>query len=236
MTGLLLAGGFGTRIRDLHPGVPKPMIPIEGKPFLDWAMAYWRRQGITRFVLSLGHLADVAERYYRGHPDVFTLVEPRPLGTGGAIRHALSSGQLSDPFLAANGDSLVAADCRPAFELMASAPAADGVLLGVAVPDASRYGSLDFDPGTGRLRGFREKQPGAGVINGGVYLLRPRLVARFPAADPLSLEREAFPRLLAENVDLRVVPVTAPFLDIGTPESLGEASAFVRRVLCSDES
>lgn len=234
MTALLLAGGFGTRLRDRHPGVPKPMIPVEGKPFLEWIIAYWRRQGVSRFVISLGHLAEAAQRHFRDRAaepglEIATIVEPEAMGTGGAIRHAAGRVPLGDPFLVANGDSLVAADCHAAFELGAR-PEIDGVLLGVRVPDTSRYGSLDCAPG-GQLLGFREKQPGAGVINGGVYLLRQRLIGRFPPQTPLSIERDVFPHLLTEGVDLRVVPVTAPFLDIGTPESLEQAAAFVRRVM-----
>ncbi len=238
MTAVLLAGGFGTRIKDIHPGVPKPMIPIEGKPFLEWALGYWRRQGITRVVISLGHLAEVAQQYFAQRPadglDIAIVVEPRALGTAGAIQYVASQAGLSDPFVVANGDSLVAADCRPAFAL-ARQQGVEGVLLGVRVPDAARYGTLDTDSG-GKLLGFREKQPGAGVINAGVYVLRRHLIEQFPDREPLSIERDVFPELLARGAGLRVVAVTAPFLDIGTPESLAEASGFVRRVLCSDES
>lgn len=239
MTALLLAGGFGTRLRHLHSDVPKPMIAVEGKPFLEWVIQYWRRQKVTRFVVSLGHLAEVAQQYFDTRPkddcEIHTVVEREPLGTGGAIRYAASAVGLSDPFVVANGDSLVAADCSAAFDL-APRPEVDGIVLGVRVEDASRYGSLDIDPGQNRLLGFREKQPGAGVINAGVYWLKEPLISRFPGQNPLSIERDVFPELLRSGAHLRVVEVSAPFLDIGTPESLEQASGFIRRVLCSDES
>lgn len=229
-TAVLLAGGFGTRIKDVLPDVPKPMAPLEGKPFLEWVLRYWRGQGVNRFVVSLGHLAPVAQRYLAERPpdglEIESLVEPAPLGTGGAIRYAAAHAALGDPFLVANADSLAAADCRPAFECAARSEI-DAVILGLKVPDASRYGSLDTDP-HGNLTGFREKQPGVGLINAGVYILKRRLIDRFPPLTPLSLERDVFPALLASGARIAVVPAEAPFLDIGTRETLALAAAFVR--------
>jgi NDP-sugar pyrophosphorylase family protein len=214
-------------VRELYPGVPKPMIPVAGKPFLDWVLQYWAGQGIGRFLISLGHLAEVAEIYFEGRADVELVREPRPMGTGGAVRLAAQAvDHLGDPFIVANGDSLVAADIGEALRVIAQ-PAIDGVVLGVRVPDTSRYGSLAFSE-EGRLRGFGEKQPGAGAINAGVYFFRRRVLDWFPDEEPLSMETGVFPTLLARGADLRVVTVDAPFLDIGTPESVGEAEAFVR--------
>ena len=99
LTAVLLAGGFGTRIRELYPDVPKPMIPVLGEPFLEWALRYWKRQGVSRFVLSLGHLAEVAERYFAHRPEVATIRETTPLGTGGAVLFAAAEAPLSDPFV-----------------------------------------------------------------------------------------------------------------------------------------
>jgi len=230
LTVVLLAGGFGTRIRDLHPDVPKPMISVAGEPFLEWALRYWQSQGVSRAILSLGHLAPVAETWlqsrHSAHFEALTVTEPRPMGTAGAVRFAASQAELSDPFVVANGDSLVAAATQPAQQWLASGEA-DGVVLGVRVPDASRYGSLSISA-DGRLLGFREKQPGAGVINAGVYFFRLSLLDRFPEKTPLSMELDVFPALLDAGVNLRVLAVDAPFLDIGTPQSLAEAEGFIR--------
>ena len=101
---------------------------------------------------------------------------------------------------------------------------ADGVMVTRAVPDTARYGSVRADA-TGRITSFAEKQPGAGQINAGVYLLRHELLAGFPAARPLSLERDVFPGLIEKG--LRAHAVEAAFLDIGTPETLPQAEIFV---------
>jgi D-glycero-alpha-D-manno-heptose 1-phosphate guanylyltransferase len=230
LTAILLAGGFGTRIRELYPDVPKPMIPVSGKPFLEWAIQYWVRQGVRRFVISLGHLAEVAERYFASRPDdgleIVLVTEPHAMGTGGAVLYAGRVAELSDPFIVGNGDSLVLAETYAAQQRIAAA-GVDGVVLGVRVPDTSRYGSLAIGEDA-RLLGFREKQPGEGVINAGVYFFRRAVLDRFPAKQPLSMEVDVFPSLLNAGADLRVVAVDAPFLDIGTPESVVQAESFVR--------
>lgn len=91
--------------------------------------------------------------------------------------------------------------------------------------DASRYGTLTCDA-AGRLLVFAEKQPGAGVINAGVYLFRRRLLARFPAHRPLSFETDVFPRLIPD-CHIQTMVVDAPFIDIGTPASLVQAETFI---------
>lgn len=229
LTAILLAGGFGTRIRELYPDVPKPMIPVLGEPFLEWAIRYWKGQGVGRFVLSLGHLAEVAEQYFAGRTEVATVREPKALGTGGAVLFAAAEAPLSDPFVVANGDSLVLADVSAALAAIAR-DGVDGVVLGVEVEDTSRYGSLAMDE-AGRLLGFHEKRPGRGLINGGVYFFRRATLDRFPSKQPLSMETDVFPALLAGGADLRVVGVQAPFLDIGTPESVRQAEGFVQRLI-----
>ena len=226
---IVLAGGRGTRIAHLHPDVPKAMIPCLGRPFLEWVIQHFANQGVTQAVMSLGHLAEVAEAYFERRPadsvSIRTVREPAPLGTGGALRWAWETIPGADVILA-NGDSLLLADLGPASEIFAR-PEVDGVLLGVWQDDASRDGTLQVAV-DGRLLAFAEKQPGPGWANAGVYLLKNRLRERLPARSPLSLERDIFPQWLREACDLRVVGCRAPFLDIGTPETLKEAEAFLQ--------
>ncbi len=227
-TGILLAGGKGTRLRDRHPDLPKPMIPCGGRPFIECVIRYFASQGVSRFVVSLGHLAEIAEAYFRKRPKddvaIATVREPAPLGTGGGVRFAWDSIPESD-VLVANGDSLVVADLAPAFALFAR-PEVDAVLLGVSQDDASRYGTLCVDAG-GRLLAFKEKRPGAGLVNAGVYLLKWRLRETIAAGTPLSMETDVIPRWLADGRRILVQPCRAPFIDIGTPESLDTAAAFL---------
>ncbi|HUY93170.1 MAG TPA: sugar phosphate nucleotidyltransferase [Pirellulales bacterium] len=228
---IILAGGRGTRISHLEPHLPKPLIPAGGRPFIEWVIRHFQGQGVRRFVISLGHLAEVAEAHFRQRPDdelsIGTVREAEPLGTGGGFLFAQQAAGDADPLLLANGDSLVLADLAGAWRLLKD-PAVDGVVVGLHVDDAGRYGGLDIDD-EGRLLGFREKRPGAGLINAGVYCFRRRLLASFPRQTPLSMECDVFPALLRQGAKLAVHRCAAPFLDIGTPESLAEAEEFLVR-------
>ena len=121
-TVILLAGGFGKRLRHLHPELPKPLIPVAGRPFIDWIGLFWASQGVRRIVVSLGHLADAAERHFHsadcGDVEILTVREDEPLGTGGAVMHAARSHDCGDPFIVANGDSLVFGSMSEAWNLI----------------------------------------------------------------------------------------------------------------------
>jgi D-glycero-alpha-D-manno-heptose 1-phosphate guanylyltransferase len=229
---VILAGGLGTRVSHLLPGLPKPMAPVNGRPFLEWLVCYLARAGVRRVLISTGHFADAVARHFDPQPvrgvTVRCVPEPKPLGTAGGFLNAIADCPAPPPFwLILNGDSLAVTDLTSLVAPMAE-PSVNGVILGVKMPDASRYGTIVSSP-EGWLEGFREKQPGPGTINAGVYLLRASAVAKFPARTPLSFEREVFPALAATKARLRVMVAEAPFLDIGTPETLPQAAEFLRR-------
>ena len=151
--------------------------------------------------------------------------ELTPLGTAGGFLHCVAhTPKAPDVWLVANGDSLAIAPLNDLIGLMAD-PTTDAAVLGVKMPEASRYGTLTIAP-NGHLLGFAEKQPGAGTINAGVYLFRHQLLSRFPAKRPLSFETDIFPDLIA-RARLQASAMEAPFLDIGTPASLTQAEAFI---------
>lgn len=229
---VVLAGGFGTRIKHLLPNIPKPMAEVAEKPFLGWVLTYLQRQGIAQTLLSTGHLAQIIEEYAQKQPipdlELKCYPETSPLGTAGGFINAIKqSEQKPKAWLVLNGDSLIVTELAPLNQYLED-EGVEGVILGVSVPDASRFGSLVYDEQKTLLQ-FAEKQSGAGVINGGVYLLRDRLVQQFPKNFPLSFEYDVFPSLLQQKICLKVHPVEAPFLDIGTPDSLAQAESFIRQ-------
>ena len=126
-----------------------------------------------------------------------------------------------------NGDSLAPAPLDKMFASL-DEPEMAGAILGVRVADASRFGTI-LQNAAGDLTGFNEKKPGVGVINAGVYLFRASTIDSFPDKTPLSFETEVFPALVAGRVRLKVCVTGAPFLDIGTPESLPLAEVFIWR-------
>jgi len=231
ITAVVLAGGFGTRVKHLLPDIPKPMAMVCGRPFLDWVLLHLAREGITNVVLSTGHLAPVIANHY-SRPVVAGLrvqcvAESAPLGTaGGFLNAARGSGRTPRAWLVLNGDSLVFARLANVIPELTSNVV--GVIIGRAVPDATRFGTLRMDAGN-RLLGFEEKRPGQGVINAGVYLLRHELLSLFPDPRPLSFETDLFPNWVATQRILKVHTVSSPFLDIGTPETLAQAEEFIRQ-------
>jgi len=228
---VVLAGGFGTRLKNVLPELPKPMAPVAGKPFLEWVVRYLLKQGVNEVVISTGYRAEVVEKYFQTQPvpgaRVQCIAEPTPLGTAGGFLHCVRQSGLSpEGWLLLNGDTLAFASLARAMEALRD-PETGGVVFGREVPDTSRYGSLVTDAG-GRLIRFAEKQPGHGMISTGVYLFRAALVRKISGQIPLSLERDVFPALTASGTSLKVLRMDAPFLDIGLPETLREADDFVR--------
>ncbi len=228
MTAIILAGGLGTRIRAIHPTIPKPMILIAGRPFLEWQLEWLRTQGITEVILSLGYRAEAIFTHFQ-HPRVAgvttrCVTEDQPRGTAGAAR--LAAPHIATPWcLVCNGDSFCPADLAPLCAAThGDAPAA---LLVSRVEDARDYGTVLVDA-SGCVTGFLEKgvAGGAGVVNAGVYCLRTAWLRDLPATVPLSFERDVFPHMTPGA--LRAAITTTPFLDIGVPERLAVAAEFVR--------
>lgn len=226
---VILAGGFGTRIQHLFPTIPKPMVEVCGVPFIEWVIRFLAKQGVQDFSLSLGYRAESVEEYLKSRPqdglNIQVAREEIPLGTAGGFFHAMQKLSNCDAILATNGDSLLMANLAESLVDLHVKP--DAVIWGVKVPDCRRYGSLECDE-QGLLTAFREKQPGAGLINAGVYLFTRESLKSFPSKRPLSFETEVFPVLLAQGKNVAVIATDAPFIDIGTPETVVAAAAFIR--------
>jgi D-glycero-alpha-D-manno-heptose 1-phosphate guanylyltransferase len=230
ITAVVLAGGFGTRIRHLLGELPKPMAPVSGKPFIEWVVRYLAGQNIRRVILSTGYMAQTVQDHFQSQPiegiRVTCVPESAPLGTAGGFLHAIHGADLPPAaWLVLNGDSLTLVPLKEFFHSLNESECA---ISGVSVSDASRFGKISRNE-NGELRAFIEKEPGSGVINAGVYLFRGSVIKRFPQRTPLSFEMDVFPALLSQSVRIKVSVTSAPFLDIGTPESLPQAEGFVQR-------
>ncbi len=218
---LVLAGGFGTRLRAVVADVPKPMAPVAGRPFLELLLTLLARQGVQRAVLSLGHMAGLVQAHFGrafAGMEIVCETEPVPLGTGGAIRRCLAHCRGSAA-LVVNGDTLLDLDL----------PALHGhwaqhrrpVIIGRQEADTSRYGRLQSEGG--RLTGFAEKGAGGpGVINTGHYLLPTGLFDGHALPEAFSFESDFLvPKVQALGFDL--VMTTGRFIDIGVPEDYARA-------------
>jgi D-glycero-D-manno-heptose 1,7-bisphosphate phosphatase len=225
---VILVGGLGTRLGALTRDLPKPMIDVAGRPFLEYLLHEVGRHGFRRVVLLAGYQA---QRLIARFPqrcqissdielDLTHIVEPEPAGTAGALVHAAAV--LDEEFLLLNGDSLFD------FNLLdlLSQPVNGRWLAKLAlrkIPDASRYGTVTLSQS--RIVHFAERpeRSGPGVINGGAYWLK-REILQLIERTPCSLERDIFPILAQRGVCLGQ-PYSGFFIDIGVPEDLARAQS-----------
>lgn len=214
---LVLAGGFGTRLRSVLEDVPKALAPVDSMPFLHYQIEHWMAQGIRSFSFLLHHQADLIIQFLEARRDgllfncqIDWLREPEPMDTGGAVAYAVKNLKLSEEFLVCNADTWLGSGIQSLADTGANAMAV------IARPDVSRYGEVEFDD-LNRVIAFREKgnSSGSGWINAGMSILNP---ANFQDWDgqPFSLERDFFPRLLHTRA-LKAVPLDTEFIDIGIP-------------------
>lgn len=214
----ILCGGAGTRLSPVLKDRPKPMVTIHDGPFLDILIGHLARFGFQRIILLAGFKGEVIEEYYGNREDSLDYVvsrEPEPLGTGGALKFA--EGLIkSDPFLLLNGDSFCAADLAGFLDFHGRHDGMASLILS-EMEDASEYGSIDLDRND-RIQAFREKQPGAGLINAGIYTLDQKVMQELPQGRSVSLEYELFPGLIPKG--LYGQTTTERLFDIGTPERL----------------
>jgi mannose-1-phosphate guanylyltransferase len=227
---VVLVGGEGTRLRPITSRVPKPVVPLVGRPFVGYILENLARHGVERVVFSAGYLAHALEDAIgdgsRYGLDVRYVVEDRPLGTAGAIRNVQA--ELDDGcLLAFNGDVLTDVDLTAMSAFHRERGGLATILL-TRVDDPRRYGLVEIAD-DGRVTEFIEK-PGAehavptrgALINAGVYLLEPEVLAMIPAGRQLSIERGVFPELAAAG-RLYAFVSNAYWRDIGTPESYLQA-------------
>ena len=217
---LILAGGFGTRLRSEVPDLPKPLAPVAGRPFLTYLLDRYAAAGMRRAILATGYLGDMVEQAigarWAGMEVVYSR-EDTPLGTGGAIAAAarLANG---NGLHVCNGDTYL--EYSPA----ALEAAAEGLPMAIAlarVGDVSRYGTVDVEQG--RVLRFHEKRPGgSGLINAGSYFLSATALAVLPDEQTFSFEKRVL-EPAAANGQVGAFMDTAAFIDIGVPEDFHRA-------------
>ena len=219
-TAIILVGGMGTRLREVLKDLPKPMAPVNNRPFLEYQLRFLAAQGIRKVCLSTGHLAEKIQAYF-GEEFLGLKItyarEQEALGTGGGIR--LACEPLNDKeLLVLNGDSYFDMDLNNFYSLHSSRAANCSLALR-KVDNASRYGRIDLDE-QNRIISFREKSDAAspGLINAGIYILdRELYLTHTPANENFSIEKDFFARYCGK-LDLRGFSFEGYFIDIGIPE------------------
>ena len=222
---LVLVGGFGTRLQPVFARGPKAMAPIGGRPFLSYLMSQLAASGFSEVVLCLGYGNKQIKEWVEGQPAlglrVACSVEEEPLGTGGAIRLAVSNLQIESSFFVMNGDSILELDFA---EMLRAhhAHSGTGTVALAHVADTGRYGAVQMDDFS-RITAFQEKSGSGslGYINGGTYIFEPRIVERMVNRGPVSLERSVLPALCPG--ELYGHRCHGYFIDIGIPEDFQRA-------------
>ncbi len=229
MKAIVLAGGLGTRLRDRVSDLPKPMAPVAGRPFLEYLLDRLPASGIDAVVLSVGYRWQAIEAHFgssfRGMPIRYA-IEAQPLGTGGAIRHAIREAGPGDEgaLLVLNGDTFLDVDLAAVI----SCHRREGRPITLTlrrVDDVERYGAVRMQGE--RVIAFAEKSgPGPGLVNGGIYVIERDWLLGLDLPETFSLERDLL-QPSCPTLQPAGYVTDARFIDIGIPEDFDRAQTLI---------
>lgn len=216
MEAIVLAGGFGTRLSTVVSDVPKPMAPINGRPFLEYLLDDLNEKGISRVILAVGYKKEIIKSHFKEkykNIDIVYSDEDTPLGTGGAIKKALNLAKAKDIFII-NGDTFFDINLKEMYQFHKK----NSSKLTLAIKEMEkfdRYGSLVL--AKDKIIKFEEKKYNEkGYINGGIYLVNKKLLIE-EKKETFSFEKE-----ILENENLKIEKYgyksEGYFIDIGIPE------------------
>ena len=229
MEAILLCGGLGTRLRSVVSDRPKPMADIAGKPFLHYLVKMLSESGVRHLIFALGYMGEQIEAYFQSGEEYGLSIsysyEDSPLGTGGAIRNALSKVS-GENVLVLNADTYFRTD----YESLLREQLKNKVAMTIAsrkIEDISRYGAILKDE-SGRILRWNEKMSSdqvealrPGEINGGIYVMQKSLIEKIPEGKQ-SLENDCIPAWLKDGVYLQAILSDGYFMDIGIPEDYAQ--------------
>jgi len=216
---IVLAGGFGTRLKSVVSDLPKPLAPVDNNSFLKLLILNWVSQGVTKFILLLHYkpkkfIELIDSMQADGSLDgveVDYIIERIPLGTGGSIANAINVLNITESFLVTNADTWLDSGL---IELSSNSPCCIGV---IRAESCERYGAILLREN--KIIKFIEKNQteGSGIINAGIYHLIPSIFENIKNDIPVSLEREIFPELSSSG-KIDGILLDGNFIDIGVPK------------------
>lgn len=225
---IILAGGLGTRLRSVVSELPKCMAPVAGKPFLAHVIKYLQKEGVQKFIFSVGYKYEIIQEYLRHELSTVTYqlsIEQEPLGTGGAINFACSC-STENTVLIVNGDTLFPVDVAMLGELHQSSNA-DCTLSLKPMHNFARYGMVELNTDNS-IKSFKEKQfYKEGLINGGVYALNVERFVQEDLPEKFSFEKEYLEKYFYQG-KMYGLAQDAYFIDIGIPEDYARAQLELR--------
>ena len=215
---MILAGGYGTRLRKVVFDRPKSMAPIAGIPFLEHQLRFLKKQGIQETVLAVSYMADKIKSYFGDGCSLGMKItyseEEIPLGTAGALKYAEQ--HLDRSFFVLNGDSYAKIDLQDFYNKHLERKSSYTISV-TEVQHTLPYGVVELEGD--KIIAFREKEgEGSTLINSGVYLFEPDILKSIPQNENVSLEKDVFPKLATERI-LDAYRYNGYFMDIGRPET-----------------
>lgn len=218
MQAIILAGGFGTRLKSLVDNIPKPMADINGKPFLEYLLNYLNKQNINNIIFSVGYKNEIIKDYFKNYFNGINIsysTEKNPLGTGGAIKKALEFVKNDDCFII-NGDTFFEANLDDLYQLHKSKNA-DVILSLKQMKNFDRYGTVKINENNKIICFEEKKYQESGFINGGVCIIKKNLFEKFNLEEKFSFESD-FIEKYYKNLNIYGILFDKYFIDIGIPE------------------
>lgn len=218
MQAVILAGGYGKRLRPLVSDRPKPMANICGKPFLDYQIRFLRKQGIRDILMCVGYMHDEIIKYFRNGEDysvhIEYSIEEQPLDTGGAIKHVLQL--VNENFFLLNGDTIANVNLN-SMSNFHKEKNSDITIALVELNNNPRYGHVQIDTDS-RILSFSEKNNvlHKSLVNAGIYLMEKNSINWNILPDTFSLEKNLFPKLILSK-KVFGFKFRDYFIDIGVP-------------------
>jgi mannose-1-phosphate guanylyltransferase len=231
---VILAGGKGTRLRPVTEDLPKPLVPIANRPLIVHQLAHLASSGITTVTLALGYHAEAFDQVQveaaRLGLDLRLVTEPRPLGTGGALRWCADAGAFDDrPLLWLNGDVVATPNVRALHDVHTSRESVLTLWLSSA-RDVQEFGVLELDQ-DGRVQRFLEKpapeETASHLINAGILMIEPRVLRRIPPDTFYSFEQQLLPTMIREQERVYGLFGGGYWLDSGRPRAYLAANRHV---------
>ena len=233
MKAIVLAGGYGTRLSKRVSSVPKPMAPISGRPFLEYILDRLIYYEINDITISVGYRSEYIISYFSDFykkARIRYAVETEPLGTGGAILHAIKN-SFDQSLLIINGDTFVDIDYSKFLFWYSQYPDSSAMVLKYMI-DVSRYGAVTTQDE--KIIGFEEKgKIGSGLINAGVYILNCNVFSQFSLFGKFSLENDLFHKYI-NSLYLRAFICDDYFIDIGIPDDYDRAQVELPQLFYSN--
>ncbi|WP_110955299.1 nucleotidyltransferase family protein [Anaerosinus massiliensis] len=221
MEAIILAGGLGTRLREAVQDLPKPLAPVNGKPFLEYILDNLCEQGIEKVILAVNYKREQIQTYFKNNYKGMAIeysIEEEPLFTGGAIKKALSYCKEENVFVL-NGDTYFEIDLSKMYQFHCSKQA-DLTIAKKMMCDCARYGTIECQDD--RILEFHEKyKKSRGYINGGLYLMKKTLLDGIEKKK-FSFEKEVLQDYM-QNFNLYAYESVGYFIDIGIPEDYWKA-------------